>query len=211
MTGNPLVIMQGAGGICAPPERKTGAASIQGDSNRYLPGTGRQCTPVDGELHSFPGRMCNGRAHSSDEFAPREPGLRRIAVPAIATLGKTARYTLGGIRVVNGAVALLAPAVIVGRFGDVAPGRNPAAIYGLRLFGIRTVLIGVDLIRLRGRDLDRALREAPIIHASDTATVLGLLRSKQLLPERARPLVLISGLNTALAVTALLGSRRSRA
>jgi hypothetical protein len=131
-------------------------------------------------------------------------------VPPIATLGKTARYALGGIRVVNGAVALLAPGVIIGRLGDAAPGRNPAAVYGLRLFGVRTVLIGTDLLRLHGRDLDRALLQAPIIHASDTATVLGLLRSKQLSPERGRPLALISGLNTLLAVTAFLASRRSR-
>jgi hypothetical protein len=100
--------------------------------------------------------------------------------------------------------------MIISRFGDGNPAANPAAIYGLRLFGIRTVFIGLDLIRLHGRDLDRALRVAPIIHASDTATVLALQRNKQLSPERARPLVLISGLNTVLAVTAYLAARRSR-
>jgi hypothetical protein len=72
------------------------------------------------------------------------------------------------------------------------------------------VLLGADLIRLHGRDLDRALWQAPIIHASDTATVLALQRNKQLSPERARPLLLISGLNTVLAVTAYLAARRSR-
>jgi hypothetical protein len=131
-------------------------------------------------------------------------------VSAIATIGTTARYALGGVRIIAGTTGLLAPAMIISRFGDGNPAANPAAIYGLRLFGIRTVFIGVDLIRLHGRDLDRALRAAPIIHASDTATVLALQRNKQLSPERARPLVLISGLNTVLAVTAYLAARRSR-
>jgi hypothetical protein len=131
-------------------------------------------------------------------------------VSAIATIGTTARYALGGVRIIAGTTGLLAPAMIISRFGDGNPAANPAAIYGLRLFGIRTVFIGVDLIRLRGRDLDRALRAAPIIHASDTATVLALQRNKQLSPERARPLLLISGLNTVLAVTAYLAARRSR-
>jgi hypothetical protein len=131
-------------------------------------------------------------------------------VSATATLGNTARYALGGIRIIAGTAGLLTPAMIISRFGDSNPAANPAAIYGLRLFGIRTVLIGADLFRLKGRDLDRALRVAPIIHASDTATVLTLQRHEQLSPERARPLVLLSGLNTVLAVTAYLAARRSR-
>jgi hypothetical protein len=130
-------------------------------------------------------------------------------VSAIAKLGTTARIALGSIRIVAGTTGLLAPGMIISRFGHADPTTNPAAIYGLRMFGIRTVLIGADLIRLRGRDLDRALWVAPIIHATDTATVLTLQRNKQLSPERARPLALLSGLNTALAVTALLAARRA--
>ena len=129
---------------------------------------------------------------------------------ASGRLGETARIALGGVRIVAGTAGLVAPAMIISRFGDSKPTANAAAIYGLRLFGIRTVLIGADLIRLRGRDLDRALAVAPIIHATDTATVLALLGNKQLSPDRARPLALISGLNTVLAVTAYLASRRSR-
>jgi hypothetical protein len=131
-------------------------------------------------------------------------------VTAIGALGTTARIALGGVRIVAGTAGLLAPAMIINRFGDGNPSANPAAIYGLRLFGIRTVLIGADLIRLHGHDLDRALWAAPIIHASDTATVLTLQRKKQLSPERARPLALISGVNTVLAVIAYLAARRSR-
>ena len=129
---------------------------------------------------------------------------------ALGKVGTGARYALGVIRIVNGAIGLAAPAVIMRRFGENSPASNPAATYGLRLFGVRTVLIGVDLLRMQGDELDHALRAAPIIHASDTATVLALKRSKQLSPELARPLALISGTNTLLALIAFLASRRSR-
>lgn len=128
----------------------------------------------------------------------------------IEALGTVARIALGGVRIATGATGLLAPAMIINRFDEGNPSADPAAVYGLRLFGIRTLLIGADLIRLHGRDLDHTLRVAPLIHASDTATVLTLQRNEQLSPERARPLALISGLNTALAVTAYLASRRRR-
>jgi hypothetical protein len=130
-------------------------------------------------------------------------------VPDLGTVAKVTRYALGGIRIVNGTIGLLAPAVIQKRLGDTAADRNAAAIYGLRLFGVRTVVIGADLFLLRGEALSHAVRSAPFIHASDTATVLTLQRKKQLPPQLARPLALISGLNTVLAVTAFLTHRRS--
>jgi hypothetical protein len=130
-------------------------------------------------------------------------------VSAIGTIGTTARYALGAVRILAGSTGLLAPATIIRRFGDDNPAGNPAAVYGLRLFGIRTVLIGADLFLLRGRELDRAVRVAPLIHASDTATVAALWRSKQLSPELARPFLLISGVNTLLSVIAFL-TRRAR-
>ena len=126
----------------------------------------------------------------------------------MAALETVPRYALGGIRILTGAIGLIAPSVIQKRLGDTAPDRNAAAVYGLRLFGVRTVIIGADLIRLRGNALGHAVRSAPLIHASDTATVLMLQRRKQLSPELARPLALISGLNTVLAVTAFLAHRR---
>jgi hypothetical protein len=98
--------------------------------------------------------------------------------------------------------------MIIGRFGDEDPAHNPAAIYGLRLFGVRTVLLGADLFHLEGRALERALRAAPLIHASDLATVLTLWRNGQVSSGQARPLAVLSGANTVLAVLALVGSRR---
>jgi hypothetical protein len=133
-----------------------------------------------------------------------------MSVSALGRAGTGARYALGVVRIVTGTIGLVAPAVIMRRFGEDDAARNPAATYGLRLFGIRTVLIGADLLRGPGGELDHALRVAPIIHVSDTATVLALQRSKQLSPELARPLALISGANTVLALAAFLASRRGR-
>ena len=129
---------------------------------------------------------------------------------ALGRLAVGARYTLGAVRVVNGVLGLVAPTFIARRLGDQQPERNAAAIYGIRLFGVRTIVIGLDLFRPPGEALDSALRAAPLIHGSDTATVLTLQRSKVLTAQMARPLAAISGVNTLLAVVALLGSRRSR-
>jgi hypothetical protein len=130
-------------------------------------------------------------------------------VAAIGKVALGARYTLGGIRMLTGTLGLVAPTRIAQRLGDPAPERNAAAIYGIRLFGVRTILIGLDLFRLRGTALHGALRSAVLIHASDTATVLSLQQSAVLAPEKARPLAAISGLNTVLSVIAFLGNRRS--
>lgn len=125
-------------------------------------------------------------------------------------IGTGARYALGAVRVVNGLLGLLAPTFIARRLGDEHPERNAAAVYGIRLFGIRTVVIGLDLLRPPGEARDRAVRAAPLIHASDTATVLTLARREVLPGQIARPLAAVSGLNTVLAVLAVLGARRAR-
>jgi hypothetical protein len=118
-----------------------------------------------------------------------------------------ARYALAVIRIVNGAIALGAPSVIVKRFGET-PGDSAAAIYGLRLFGVRTVLIGADLVTQRGSSLLHATSQAVVIHASDTMTAAGLGIFGRLRPRMAIPLALISAINTVLATIAWLASRR---
>ena len=85
-----------------------------------------------------------------------------------ARIGRVARHALAGIRIVNGSVALIAPSVIIRRFGE-SPADDSAAVYGLRMSGIRTVVIGADLLVLAGAPLRRALGQAVIIHACDTA------------------------------------------
>ena len=126
-----------------------------------------------------------------------------------ARIGRVARYALAGIRIVNGSVALIAPSVIIRRFGE-SPADDSAAVYGLRMFGIRTVVIGADLLTLTDAPLRRALGQAIIIHASDTATAASLGLSGRVRRPWAITLTLISAANTGLAVTAYLADRSER-
>ena len=127
-----------------------------------------------------------------------------------------ARYALAAIRLLNGGMALFTPEQLARRLGvdpdkaEVGRGRfdrSGAIIYVLRMFGIRTVLLGADLLLLRGEELDRALRRAPLIHASDTIAAAGAGAKGYLAPRTAALTTLISGVNTALAVAAR-GRRR---
>lgn len=118
-----------------------------------------------------------------------------------------ARYSLAAIRIVNGLLALVAPSLIIKRFGE-NPDNAAAAIYGLRLFGVRTVLIGADLITQRGEPLEHSIKQAVLIHASDTLTAATLGTSKRIRPQMAVPLTLISAVNTALAVAAWVHLRQ---
>lgn len=108
-----------------------------------------------------------------------------------------ARLLLGGIRLINGAIALFAPHVIMGRFDtkDV-----PVAAYGLRMFGIRTILIALDLFRGPGDARDRAVRVAPLIHASDLVAATVAARSGRVAMRTGALVVAISALNTVLAL-----------
>jgi len=126
-----------------------------------------------------------------------------------ARIGRAARYALAGIRVINGSVALIAPSVIIRRFGE-SPANDQAAVYGLRMFGIRTIVIGIDLLDLEDAALRRALGQAIIIHATDTATAASLGLSGRVRRPWATALTLISAANTGLAVTAYLAERNER-
>jgi hypothetical protein len=139
----------------------------------------------------------------------RRPAIQRTTGRPdwLAVAGPKARYALAVIRIINGAIALVAPSVIVRRFGE-NPGDSAAAIYGLRLFGVRTVLIGADLVMQGGPSLVHVTSQAVVIHASDTMTVAGLAVFGRLRPRLAIPLALISAMNTALATIAWLASRR---
>jgi hypothetical protein len=123
------------------------------------------------------------------------------------TVLSKARYALAAIRIANGLLALVAPSLIIRRFGE-DPEKDAAAIYGLRLFGVRTVLIGADLIREQGQPLQHTIDQAVLIHASDTLTAATLGTSGRLRPQMAVPITLISALSTALAVAAWVSSRR---
>jgi hypothetical protein len=112
-----------------------------------------------------------------------------------------ARVTLAGIRLFNGVAALFVPATLARRLG-VHPEANPAAIYVFRLFGTRTILIGVQLLLRDGGLRAHSLRVAPVIHALDATAAL-LAGDRGQLPRRAATTAaIISTLNTVLAVIA---------
>jgi hypothetical protein len=112
-----------------------------------------------------------------------------------------AHVLLGMIRTVNGSAALFAPDAMARQAG-VDPAANPAAPYVLRLFGVRTVLIGVELLRSSGIERRRALDRGVLIHASDTCAAALAGKGGQLPPAAARKAVAISAVNTLLAVVA---------
>jgi hypothetical protein len=115
--------------------------------------------------------------------------------------GARARKALAAIRLVNGALALLTPRLLIRRLGT-DPDRDPSAIYPFRMFGVRTVIIGADLLLLTGEEQKRATRLAVLIHATDTATAATCL-VKGYLPRKAGIMATaISGLNTVLALIA---------
>lgn len=108
-----------------------------------------------------------------------------------------ARWLLGGIRLVNGVIALFTPKIIIGRFGDAND--VPVARYALRMFGVRTILVALDLF-MSGPHQKRAIRLAPIIHASDTVAAVLVARSGKVATKTAVLIVAISAFNTLLTL-----------
>src|SRR5437762_8290283 len=91
----------------------------------------------------------------------RRGRLRRVAIHDYA------RVLLACIRLLNGGAALLVPGFLARRIG-VDPDANPGIVYVFRMFGIRTVLIGAELLVQTGDRRQEAVRRAVVIHASDT-------------------------------------------
>ena len=112
-----------------------------------------------------------------------------------------ARIALAAIRLFNGAAALFAPTWVARQLGG-DPNSNPAAIYVLRLFGVRTIVVGIELLVPDEGLRASTLRYAIPIHASDTfsAALAGI--QGQLPPRASIMLTVISGINTALAIFA---------
>ncbi|MBA2463202.1 MAG: hypothetical protein H0V45_15805 [Actinobacteria bacterium] len=119
-----------------------------------------------------------------------------------------ARIALASIRLFNGTAALVAPAAVARKLG-VDPETNAGALYMTRLFGVRTVLIGRDLLRrdegLRGQ----ALRVAPLIHVTDAVVAVIAGVQRQLPPRAATTAAIISTTNVVLALAAR-GKRSGR-
>ena len=110
-----------------------------------------------------------------------------------------ARILLAGIRLFNGAAALFTPKLLARQFGD---NPNHAVVYALRLFGVRTIIVGIELLAPDEELRASALRYAIPIHASDTLSA-ALAGIQGQLPSRVSiMLTAISGVNTALAIVA---------
>jgi hypothetical protein len=115
-----------------------------------------------------------------------------------------ARVTLAVIRLINGSLGLLVPGFLIRRLGG-DPATSTTAKYALRMFGVRTVILGADLIRPAGPVRDHAVQTAPIVHASDTVAA-ALLGIKGNVPRRVTVMtVAISACNTVLAFIARSG------
>jgi len=112
---------------------------------------------------------------------------------------------LGFIRLANGLVALFAPAFMLRALGS-SQAASPPATYILRMFGIRTVFLGLDLLAMGPAHRREALQRAPIIHATDALAALSAGITRQLPPKAAATALGISSVNLGLAVVA----RKSR-
>jgi hypothetical protein len=122
-------------------------------------------------------------------------------------LSTLARYLLGAIRVSNGAAALFVPVEFARSLG-LDPEANPEAIYWMRLFGVRTFVIGAQLILLEDKELEAVLRPAAFIHASDAASAALAGISGHLPQNVATKATLISLVNLALALLSCAGRSR---
>ena len=108
-----------------------------------------------------------------------------------------ARLALATIRLVNGTLALAAPNALLRRLG-ADPNVNKVAIYPMRMFGIRTVVLGVQL--LIDSPSPEADRFGVVIHATDAATAITAGVRRELPPRVAAMTSMISLINTGLAV-----------
>ena len=119
---------------------------------------------------------------------------------------RTACQGLAAIRILMGTLGLVAPATLIKRMEPDGT-QSPAAVYAFRLFGIRTILLGLDLLVRPDDEVQRELRQGVVIHASDVATVV-MLGVRHKIPHRTAVLTtLISGTNLALAIVGM--ERRS--
>lgn len=123
-------------------------------------------------------------------------------------LGETARKTLACVRLFNGAVGLFAPGRMAAGLGGEL-GADKRFGYPARMFGIRTLVLGTDLLLLKTDDAaaPRILRQAVLIHATDTAAAVYAGARGELRGKAAKLTVAISAVNTVLAVISLVTAK----
>ena len=118
-----------------------------------------------------------------------------------------ARITLAGVRLFNGGAALAAPGPFVRRLGTEADANGPG-VHISRMFGIRTVLIAIDLLSRDPEVRSHALRVALLVHVSDTISAAASGISKQMPPRAAALATGVSAANVVLAAIASADARK---
>jgi hypothetical protein len=108
-----------------------------------------------------------------------------------------ARLALAAIRIFNGGTALVAPERL-----DERLGLERSADYPWRMFGIRTVLMGLDLLSSDAEVRRHALRASVLVHGADTISAAKAGFTKTLAPRAAVTATAISAVNVALALIA---------
>ena len=117
-----------------------------------------------------------------------------------------ARKALATIRIVNGAAALFAPRLVAKILG-VDPDKSPAVLYVLRMFGVRTLVIGWSCWWPKASSSKKPCAVGIAIHASDTAAAVIAGFRHQLPARHAATTTLISSINTGLAIKAATGDK----
>ena len=113
----------------------------------------------------------------------------------------TARVALAGVRLFNGGAALVTPRMFAQRLGRESDA-DGAAVHALRMFGIRTVLIALDLFSRDPAVRRHALRFAVLIHAADTVSAAMAGWNRQLPARAAKLATAVSAANVVLALIA---------
>ena len=124
-------------------------------------------------------------------------------------LGDVTRTALACVRIFNGALGLVAADRMAKSLGDEL-GDDRRFVYPARMFGIRTLVRGVDLLTLKSTDANarRVLRQAVLIHATDTAAAVYAGKRGELPAKAAKLTTIISAVNTGLAVVSLLAAEK---
>ena len=117
-----------------------------------------------------------------------------------------ARVALAGIRIFNGTAGLFAPWMMARRL-EVEQAAGPMS-YPFRMFGIRTILIGADLLARDPAVRRHAVRAAIVVHASDTVCAVAAGATGALPRKAAKTATAISAVNLVLAL--LANRRRAR-
>ncbi|WIX81302.1 hypothetical protein QRX50_11305 [Amycolatopsis carbonis] len=105
------------------------------------------------------------------------------------------------IRIFNGALGLVAPEKMAKQLGS-AMEDDKTFVYPARMFGIRTLVLGFDLLLVRGGPRRAALlKQAVLIHGVDTLAAFYAGQRGEISPTAAKLTTTISAVNTALAIT----------